>query len=113
MTIVRSLRRGPTNRFRPGLLAVVTGLLVSACIVTGTARADAGTGPTSPGSPDSALAIDIARAGLEGITATRAGLALAVTYENRHFRHPATALGHVARLARDSEEPASSLWAIE
>jgi hypothetical protein len=63
--------------------------------------------------PDSALAIRIAGTGLEGVAASRAGAALTVAYENRTFRHPATALGLVWRHATAGASAPDTLWGIE
>jgi exopolysaccharide biosynthesis protein YbjH len=63
--------------------------------------------------PDSALAIEIAREGLEGVAASRSGATARVGYENRRYRMPATALGHVARMGAESDEPPRDFQTIE
>jgi hypothetical protein len=77
------------------------------------ARAGATPVAPTPGSPDSALSIEVARTGLEGSAASRARKSIGVTYENRRYREPAIALGHVARVARESDQPPDSIWGIE
>jgi hypothetical protein len=91
------------NRVRAGALATLL------CI-----SARAGADPArSPGAPDSAVAIEIAREGLESVVAGRLGSSLSVAYENRRYRQPAIALGHVARMAGESEFPPRDLQGIE
>ena len=99
-------------------MGILAGLIATSSAFPETAHAgnsSAAAAPAAPATeaPDSALAIEIARAGLEGIAASRAGQTLAVTYENRRFRQPATVLGHVSRLARESDDPPGALWGIE
>src|SRR5262245_61226151 len=111
MTISHSPGLASGAGMRPGLVAVLAGLLPAACALSGPPR-PAKARPAAPAPvatsihasaalPDSALAIEIARAGLEGVAAARTGNAFAFAYENRHFRQPATALGVVAHLARE------------
>jgi len=66
-----------------------------------------------PGVPDSALAIEIARDGLEGVAVARNGATASVAYENRRYRQPAVALGHVALQGRASDDPPRDFVAIE
>ena len=75
-------------------MGILAGLIASSSAFPEPAHAgnsSAAATPAAPATeaPDSALAIEIARAGLEGIAASRAGQTLAVTYENRRFRQPA------------------------
>jgi len=93
---------------RAGAFAVL--LFAAAGICAGWGQARAG-GPA--GAPDSALAIEAAREGLEGVAAARAETSLSVTYENRRYRQPAIALGHVARVAAQSDFPPRTLLGIE
>ncbi len=98
-------RRSTRNGGGSCPLATVACLLAIAC-----GRA---TPVLAASEPDSALAIEIARAGLEGVSASRTGAVLGVSYENRRFRHPAMALGHIARLAGGSDLPPDTVRAIE
>ena len=93
---------------RAGAFAVL--LCAAAGISAGSGQARAG---QPAGAPDSATAIEIAREGLEGVAAARAESSLTVTYENRRYRQPAIALGHVARMAGQGDFPPRSLWGIE
>lgn len=99
---------------RAGALAVLLCVAAEACAGPGSARAAGTPGPGQPaGAPDSALAIEIAREGLEGVAAARAETSLSVSYENRRYRQPAIALGHVARMAGESDSPPRTLLGIE
>jgi exopolysaccharide biosynthesis protein YbjH len=65
------------------------------------------------GVPDSALAIEIARDGLEGVAVARHGTTASVAYENRRYRKPAVALGHIALQGRASDDPPRDFLTIE
>lgn len=99
---------------RAGAFAALLCVAAQVCVGPGTARAQGPPGPGQPAAaPDSALAIEIAREGLEGVAAARTGDLLSVSYENRRYRQPAIALGHVARMAHESDFPPRTLWGIE
>ena len=97
--------RTEAKRPAPPWLAAPVCLVLMAC----GGRASAG----GAGQPDSALAAGIAGTGLEAVAAARSDSALTVAYENRRYRHPSIALGHVARVARGEAKATPRVWAIE